>query len=358
MRRDSPDRPALVIAHRGASGYRPEHTSAAYELAFALGADAVEPDVVATRDGVLVIRHENEISGTTDVAEHPEFASRRTTKEVDGARLTGWFTEDFTWDELATLRARERLPELRQHNATFDGRYPILRLADLFDLAARASTRHGRALHIVAEIKHPTYFAGLGLPLDELFVDAVRRAGWDENMLVVECFEKTVLGQVCARGVRSERVYLIEATGAPYDRVASSGSAAIDYAHDVTLHGLRALATAPDAERVDGVSVNTSMLLPTDASGSVTGATSLVDDAHSAGLSAFCWTLRAEKAFLASPFRGNPAVGAPAGAGGGGRWADADWGDWRGQFGVLLDTGVDGVFADQPDLALEVRDRR
>lgn len=345
MRPDSPARPALVIAHRGASGYRPEHTSAAYELAFALGADAVEPDVVATRDGVLVIRHENEISGTTDVAEHPEFASRRTTKEVDGARLTGWFTEDFTWDELATLRARERLPAVRQHNTTFDGRYPILRLADLFAIAqAAAAGPGGRSPRIVAEIKHPTYFAGLGLPLDELFADEVRRSGWDENMLTVECFEKTVLGQVHARGIRGDRVYLIEAAGAPYDRVASAGSTAVEYAHDVTPAGLRALASAPEAERVDGVSVNTSMLLPADASGAVPGASDIVDDVHSAGLAAFCWTLRAENAFLAPPHRRGD--------------AEADWGDWRGQFRMLLGTGVDGVFADQPDLAVAVRDDR
>ena len=117
----------LVIGHRGASGYRPEHTRSAYELAFALGADAVEPDIVATRDGVLVLRHENEISGTTDVATRPEFAGRRTTREVDGAALTGWFTEDFTWAELSTVRARERLGGIRQASASFDGRYPVIR---------------------------------------------------------------------------------------------------------------------------------------------------------------------------------------------------------------------------------------
>lgn len=339
MRTESP---ALVIAHRGASGYRPEHTSAAYELAFALGADAVEPDIVATRDGVLVIRHENEISGTTDVAEHPEFAGRRTTKEVDGVQLDGWFTEDFTWPELATLRARERLAALRQSNTTFDGRYPIVRLAELFDIVTHAAESSGRPLGIVAEIKHPTYFAGLGLPLDELFADEVTRAGWDQNMLTVECFEKTVLAQVHARGIRSRRVYLVEATGAPYDRVASAGSAAAGYAHDVTPQGLRALASAPEAERVDGVSVNTSLLMTTDASGAVTGVGPLVRDAHSAGLEVFCWTLRAENQFLAPGYR----LGDVA----------ADYGDWRGQFGLLLGAGVDGVFADQPDLALAARD--
>src|SRR3954468_15754420 len=148
----------LVIGHRGASGHRPEHTRAAYELAFQLGADAVEPDLVATKDGVLVLRHENEISGTTDVAERAEFADRRTTKEIDGSALTGWFTEDFTWTELSTLRARERLGAIRQTNATFDGRYPLLRMRDLFELVDHASDDAARLLGIVAELKHATYF--------------------------------------------------------------------------------------------------------------------------------------------------------------------------------------------------------
>jgi Glycerophosphoryl diester phosphodiesterase len=334
----------LVIGHRGASGYRPEHTAAAYELAFALGADAVEPDIVATRDGVLVIRHENEISTTTDVAQHPEFADRRTTKHVDGIELTGWFTEDFTWAELSTLRAKERLGTLRQHSSTFDGHYPILRLAELFDIADAASITADRPIGIVAEIKHPTYFASIGLPLDELFAAELRESGWDQDMLTVECFEKTVLSQVYARGIRAERVYLIEASGAPYDRVASAGSAAVDYAHDVGAQGLYALASAPIAERVGGVSVDTALLIETDAAGAAIGATGLVDDAHAAGLGVYCWTLRAENAFLAPNFRRGD--------------YDSDYGDWRAQFGLLLSSGVDGVFADQPDLAVAVRDAR
>ncbi|KQV07234.1 glycerophosphodiester phosphodiesterase family protein [Leifsonia sp. Root112D2] len=334
----------VVIGHRGASGYRPEHTAAAYELAFALGADAVEPDIVATRDGVLVIRHENEISTTTDVADHPEFADRRATKTVDGVELTGWFTEDFTWAELSGLRATERLGPLRQASSTFGGLYPILRLADLFEIADAASALADRPIGIVAEIKHPSYFAGIGLPLDELFAAEVKESGWDQDMLTVECFEKTVLSQVHARGIHSERVYLVEASGAPYDRVASAGSAAVEYAHDVTERGLYELASAPPVERVNGVSVNTSMLFETDATGAAIGVTGLVDDAHSAGLGVFCWTLRAENRFLAPNFRRGE--------------RDADYGDWRSQFGLLLSSGVDGVFADQPDLAVAVRDGR
>jgi len=330
----------LIVGHRGASGYRPEHTSAAYELAFALGADAVEPDIVATRDGVLVIRHENEVSGTTDVANHPEFADRRTTKLVDGREVTGWFTEDFTWAELSTLRARERLPAVRQANTTFDGRYPIMTLADLFDLVDRTSERSDRNLGMVAEIKHATYFESIGLPLDELFAAEASDAGWggDFGRLVVESFERTVLGRLRARGVRADRVYLIEDSGAPADEVAAHGAAARSYADDITEAGLYDLATGPEPERVEGISVPTALVLDPDAAD---GTTDLVDRAHGVGLDAFCWTLRPENRFLAKPFRQGDEAAA--------------WGDWRGEFGLLMGSGVDGVFADHPDLALDVR---
>ncbi|WP_223691746.1 glycerophosphodiester phosphodiesterase family protein [Leifsonia poae] len=338
----------LVIGHRGASGYRPEHTRAAYELAFALGADAVEPDLVATKDGVLVLRHENEISGTTDVATHPEFADRRTTKEIDGARLTGWFTEDFTWAELATLRARERLAGVRQASSTFDGRYPILRMRDLFDIVDRASQDVARLLGIVAELKHATYFESIGLPLDELFSAELAEAGWADNPeLVVESFEKTVLGQLYRRGHRGRRVYLLEAAGAPADRVAALGSAAPAYSDDLTAMGLYALASAAPADRVDGISVETSLLLPTKRVPAAPDddealAFDLVDSAHSAGLGVYCWTLRPENAFLPPEFR----VGELTSA----------WGDWAEMYSAVLRSGVDGVFADHPDLAVAVRD--
>lgn len=348
----------VVIGHRGAPGYRPEHTRPAYELAFALGADAVEPDIVATKDGVLVVRHENEISGTTNVADHPEFAARRTTKEVDGVPLTGWFTEDFTWSELSVLRARERLPQLRQASATFDDRYPILRLSDMLELVDAASDSAGRALNVVAELKHATYFEAAGLPLDELFVDALADAGWtDRPGLVVESFEKTVLGRLQVRGFRGRRVYLVESEGAPADRVAALGAAAPGYATDLTLRGLYALGSAASpAERVDGISVDIGQILHSgsvavglfgeeDGGVDIGAVTSdLVDLAHSAGLSVYCWTLRPENGLLPREFRT------------GGR--DDEWGDWRRLFAILLHSGVDGVFADHPDLAVAVRDGR
>lgn len=195
-----------VIGHRGACGYRPEHTEAAYRLAFDLGADFVEPDIVSTKDGVLVLRHENDISATTNVTAHPEFSRRRTTKMVDGVAVTGWFTEDFTWAELATLRSVERLGAFRQESQSFDGDYPILRLRDLFAIVDQVADSSVRTLGIVAEIKHATYFASIGLPLDELFAAELSRAGWAEERerLIVESFERTVLRQIYERGVRAE----------------------------------------------------------------------------------------------------------------------------------------------------------
>ncbi|SEH69565.1 MULTISPECIES: glycerophosphodiester phosphodiesterase family protein [unclassified Leifsonia] len=346
----------MVIGHRGAPGYRPEHTRGSYELALQLRADAVEPDIVATKDGVLVLRHENEISGTTDVAGHPEFADRRTTKEIDGVALTGWFTEDFTWDELSTLRARERIPALRQNSSTFDGHYPLLRLRDLLELIERAGEAPGRSPGLVAELKHATYFEAAGLPLDELLLAEFAEAGWsDRPGVVVESFERTVLGQLHARGFRGRRVYLLEGAGAPADRVAALGSSAPGYDSDLTLRGLYALgsAAASPGDRVDGISVETSQVL---SSGSVSVAlfgeddaaevgavtSDLVDLAHSAGLAVFCWTLRPENGMLPPEFR----TGGP----------EAEWGDWRRFFSILLHSGVDGVFADHPDLAVSVRD--
>ncbi|WP_373285370.1 glycerophosphodiester phosphodiesterase family protein [Salinibacterium xinjiangense] len=319
----APQRSLLVIAHRGASGYRPEHSRGAFELAFELGADAIEPDLVPTKDGVLVVRHENEISGTTDVAKHPEFAQRRTTKTVDGVTQNGWFTEDFTWAELRSLRAVERLPGIRSESATFDGVFPILRLIDLFGIID-AQDRPGV---MVAEIKHATYFASIGLPMDELF--AAEITGWaTEDNLVVESFEQTVLGQIRGRGVPGRSVFLAEASGAPADLVARDGNDARSYADHLEVAGLGWL-----AEEVDGVSVEKKLLLAD------TGR-AFVDRAHDSGLDVFTWTLRAENRFLGGGFR---------------RGTDpAAWGDWRGEFRRILDVGVDGVFADQPDLVREV----
>ena len=322
------EHPPLVIGHRGASGYRPEHTRAAYELAFALGAVAVEPDIAATRDGVLVLRHENEISGTTDVASHPEYSARRTTKIIDGVARVGWFTEDFTWAELSSLRTVERLPGIRQHSASFDGTFPMLRLSDLMSMIDAQSLPR----IMVAEIKHATYFASIGLPLDELF--AAQIADWaTADNLIVESFEQTVLGQIRARGVAGRHVFLVEASGAPADLVARFGPEARTYAEHLSPTGLALLAA-----EVDGVSVEKKLLLAMDDRGRVEGTTDVVQRAHEAGLDVFTWTLRAENRFLAKNFR----LGSAAG----------DYGNWMDEFRLILSSGVDGVFADQPDLVL------
>lgn len=327
-----------IIGHRGASGYRPEHTTAAYELAFALGADAVEPDIVATRDGVLVLRHDAEISTTTDVASRPEFAALRTTKEIDGAVLDGWFTEDFTWRQLATLRCVERLDALRPLSATFDGRHGILRLSDLLALVSAASERHGRALGIVAELKHATYFASLGLPLDELFLAELASAGWDRDApLAVESFEQDVLLSLADRGLEADLVYLVEAHGAPADRVARSGAAARSYDDDVTDAGLVELA----GSGLTGVSVDLSRMLRTTGEGAL-AATDIARRAAAAGLQTYCWTLRPENEFLPPSARVGSAPGAP--------------GDWRRVFEPVMRSGVAAVFADHPDLAACVRE--
>ena len=321
-----PARP-LVIGHRGASGYRPEHTASAYQLACEQGADAVEPDIVATRDGVLVVRHENEISGTTDVADRPEFAARRTSKMVDGVRHEGWFTEDFTWAELSTLRCRERLPDLRAGNRAFDGREPILRLRDVLAIIDAESERQGRDIGIVVEIKHAQYFLGLGIDLVALMIEELAAAGWGArpDRLVIEAFELGALDRVRVAELPARLVFLTEHAGAPADEPVT-GRRRRPYAWYRSDAGLDLLAT-----RVHGISVAKRDLLGTD----------LVARAHARGLVVYVWTLRPENRYLTSERRSNRDV--------------AEWGDWRSEFATVLSTGVDGIFVDHPDLGVAAR---
>ena len=330
-----PRRRPLVIGHRGAPGYRPEHTRSSYDLALALGVDAVEPDVVWTRDGVAVVRHENEISGTTDVETRPEFAGRRTTKTIDGAEMTGWFTEDFTWAELSTLRCRERLPKLRPRSASFDDAQPPLRLRDVLDIVRQASLDQGREIGVVLEIKHATYFAGLGYDVAGSIADELRTARWGggELPLYIESFESTVLADLRARGIRGAYIYLVEAAGRPFDLVAAHGAAAPTYADQIAPSGLDALVGV-----VDGISVDKRMILAPDRRGRAAGPSSIVADAHARGLRAFTWTCRPENAFLVAQFR--------TGRG------KAAFGDYESEWQIIADAGVDGVFADHPDLAV------
>ncbi len=212
----------VVIAHRGASGYRPEHTLAAYRLAIRMGADYVEPDLVPTKDGVLVARHENEISGTTDVAGRPEFADRRTTKVIDGRQVTGWFTEDFTLAELKNLRAVERLPEVRPDNTRYDGMFEVPTFDEVLELVREESRNEGRRIGVYPETKHPTYFDSLGLSLEEPLVEALRRHRMDRarSKVVIQSFETANLRELSAM-VAVPLVQLINRDGRPFDFVAS-----------------------------------------------------------------------------------------------------------------------------------------
>jgi glycerophosphoryl diester phosphodiesterase len=326
----------LVIGHRGAPGYRPEHSRSSYDLALQLGVDAVEPDIVVSRDGVLVVRHENEIGSTTDVAQHPEFAGRRTTKTVDGAELTGWFTEDFTAEELATLRCRERLPKIRRSSASFDDTQPVLRLREVLDLVRAASLEQGREIGVVLEIKHATYFAALGFDIAALVESELDAAGWarGELPLVIESFESTVLADLRARAIPATYVYLLEAAGRPYDLVAAQGHAAPTYAATAAPEGLDRLVGA-----VDGISVDKRMILAPDRRGRTAGPGRLVADVRERGLQLYTWTCRPENAFLLPQFRTRGGSGA--------------FGDWAGEWAVLRGAALDGVFVDHPDLGVE-----
>lgn len=311
----------VVIGHRGASGYRPEHTLAAYRLAIRQGADYIEPDLVSTRDGVLVARHENEISGTTDVADHPEFADRRTTKVIDGRPVTGWFTEDFTHRELRTLRAVERLPAVRPDNTAYDGDFRIPTLDEVLKLARR------EGVGVYPETKHPTYFDSLGLSLEEPLVAALEKRKLDgaDDEVVIQSFEVSNLRELDTM-VDVDLAQLVDATGGPADLPGTT------YASMVTAVGLRAIATY-----ADGLGAAKNWVLPRDAAGATGAPSSVVGDAHAAGLVVHVWTLRRENQFMATDFRVGTDPNAP--------------GDMYAESLAFLDAGVNGLFSDHPDIA-------
>jgi glycerophosphoryl diester phosphodiesterase len=301
----------LVIGHRGASGYRPEHTLAGYALAARLGADFIEPDLVSTKDGVLVARHENEIGGTTDVADHPEFAARRTTKTIDGVTLTGWFTEDFTLAALETLRANERIPETRPRNALYDGRYRVPTFQEVIDLSRTLSRELHRPIGLYPETKHPTYFRTIGLPLEEPLVRALERTDLDE--VFVQSFEADSLKRLAAQ----IEVRLVRLLNAPGD--------------------LEEIATYADA-----VGPHKSLIVPRDADGRSLAPTSFVRDAHRAGLLVHPYTFRNENSFLPLELRSGD--------------DPAAYGSALAEYRQFFALGVDGVFTDNADTAVAARD--
>ena len=308
----------IVIAHRGASAVRPEHTLAAYAEAIRVGADFIEPDLVSTRDHVLVARHENEISGTTDVADHPEFAARKATKVIDGVSATGWFTEDFTLAELKTLHARERLPQLRPANTAFtDERIPTL--AEIIALA-----QHGH-VGIYPETKHPSYFRSLGLPLEPPLLAALNAAGWThrDSPVFIQSFE---IGNLKAlRGQTQVRLIQLIDAGTSAD--------GISYDAMVTPAGLKTVATY-----ADGIGPNKDRIIPRDAAGRLTTPSPLVADAHAAGLKLHPWTFRPENYFLPADLRKGDTPGGH--------------GDLAAEYRIFLATGIDGLFADDPASAV------
>ena len=311
----------VVIAHRGACGHRPEHTLEGYRLAAEQGADYLEPDLVITRDGVLVARHEPEIGGTTDVAAHPEFADRRTVKEIDGKAFDGWFAEDFTLAELKTLRARERIPDLRPRNTAYDGRFEIATFDEVLELRARLEEELGRPVGIYPETKHPAYFRSIGLPLEPPLVGALRREGLDRRdaPVFIQSFETGSL-----RALRAEvEVRLVQ----------------LLYRHAsalATADGLREI-----AGYADGVGPAKDHVLPRDADGRWADPTRFVDDAHAAGLVVHPFTFRRENAFLPLELRSSAD---PAGAG-----------DLAGELRRFFALGVDGVFTDNPEIGVAAR---
>jgi glycerophosphoryl diester phosphodiesterase len=295
----------LIIGHRGASGHRPEHTLEGYRLAAEMGADFIEPDLVSTKDGVLIARHENEIGGTTDV--EVKFPARRTTRTIDGQTISGWFTEDFTLAEIKTLRARERLL-FRSH--AYDGQFAIPTFDEVIELAQRLGRELNRPIGVYPETKHPTYFRGIGLPLEEKLIASLAKHGWDRKdaPVFIQSFEPDSLRLL--RGKTS--VSLIQLT---------SDASMLDAA------GLKRIAAY-----ADGIGPEKRLVVPIGADGSVGAPTDLVQRAHAAGLLVHIWTIRVDKPFLPAGYHGR---------------AEAEFEQFR-------DLGVDGIFTDFPDVAAKV----
>ncbi len=360
--KDRVEKPAqpLVIAHRGASGYLPEHTLAAYWLAIEQGADYVEPDLVPTKDGVLVARHENAIAilnpdgsvreATTDVHERPEFANRRRTKTIDGSTITGWFTEDFTLAELKTLRARERLPQLRVANTRFDNMFEVPTLDEVLELVRDANERRKREalrtggpkaaqalkpIGVYPETKHPSYFDSIGLSLEEPLVRTLHKHGYvgKKAPVFIQSFEVSNLKDL-SRMTKLPIVQLLNGSGRPYDFVLKGDMRT--YADLAKPEGLREIATY-----ADGIGANTNLMIPL-VNGNLGTPTRLVADAHAAGLIVHGWTFRAENTFLPNEFDSNANPG--------------DLGNLAGQINAFLVLGMDGFFTDHPFLGVKARD--
>ncbi len=315
-------KPPVIIAHRGASGERPEHTLASYQLAIEQGADFIEPDLVLTKDHVLVARHENDISDTTDIAAHPEFANRRATKTIDGHKVTGWFTEDFTLAEIKRLRARERLPSLR--GTAHDDQYEIPTFEEILKLLARVNEGRDHRIGVYPETKHPSYFASIGLSHEGPMLALLDRFGYHGRTapVFIQSFE---VGNLKALRAKTDLplIQLMDGEGGPAD------APTLRYAAMATPAGLRTV-----AHYADGIGPNKMMIIARTVIGNLDEPTSLVSDAHAAGLKVHPWTFRRENYFLPLADKGgiNP----------------AGHGNLAAEIRAYLATGIDGFFSDNP----------
>ncbi|MFE3165132.1 glycerophosphodiester phosphodiesterase [Streptomyces sp. NPDC059224] len=327
-----------IIGHRGASGYRPEHTFGSYDLALDLGADIVEAgDLVPTKDGHLVCRHEPEIGGTTDVADHPEFADRRTTKVLDGVPTTGWFTEDFTLAELKRLRAIERIPANRPHNTLYNGHWEIPTFEEVLKWQDEQTRKRGKQVWIYPETKHPTYFRKLGLGLEERVAKLLRKYGKDRrnSPVILQSFEPTSIQRLNTLVDNPLVVLLSAANTQPYDFVATGDPRTV--ADLITPKGLREI-----AGYAQGIGPTLDLIIPKDAKGDFTTPSTLVADAHKVGLVLHPYTMRNENPFLPPAYRKGGDVTA--------------YGNVFPVFQAYFETGIDGVFSDNADTAILARD--
>jgi glycerophosphoryl diester phosphodiesterase len=351
----------LVVGHRGSSGHRPEHTLESYKLAIEQGADFIEPDLVATKDGVLVARHEPMLSGTTDVSTRPEFAARKTVKKVDGVETNDWFAGDFTLAELKTLRAKQAFAD---RDPSHDGKYLIPTFQEVIDLAKAESARTGRTIGIYPETKHPIFHAAIGLPLEDRLLDILKAAGWTEKSapVIIQSFETANLRYL--RGKTQLRlVQLVDADGVDKDGgivLAAPFDKPYDFAVTGDKRTFKDLVTAEGLKEIrtyaDGVGPWKPYLLagkqvigedgkPKDLNGDgkideqdrvLIAPTNVVKDAHAVGLFVHTWTFRSEPKRLTSDFKGDPAA----------------------EYKAFFDLGVDGVFSDFPDAAVKARDAK
>jgi glycerophosphoryl diester phosphodiesterase len=339
-----PRRKPLVFGHRGASALRPEHTLASYAKAIADGADFIEPDLVISKDGALIIRHENNIAGTTDVARHPEFADRKTEKVVDGQKEVGWFVEDFTLAELKTLRAIERLPQLRPENAKYDGQFDLVTWPEMIDFAAAESAARGRPIGLVPELKHSTYFQSIGMPLEDRFLATLPAHDYTRRCpLVIQSFETANLKYIRSKLARREGLQLMQLTSGdaadmkPADVAKAGGT--LTYGAMTTPAGL-----AEIAKYADILAPDTRTIIPLDAAKRLGPPSPVTTDAHKAGLLVMPYTFRPENYFLAADFRSNGGDAA--------RHAEGSVAEMR----RYLAAGIDGFFTDDPGLGRQAVD--